>query len=313
MEDRLSALLDTYRNKGTNFDVEDLEISERSYNRLTKEFGVSPEDALRAVEAGIKSRKGLTSSLPAVPDNADDLPICQICNLGEYAKMEPVAVRVKVVKTFPPNHSRMAQAGIVGDDTGTVKFTTWKNTANPDLFVEGKCYEIQWANKDEYNDRPQLITTQAEVRPYHEDIKVKRTDRDTLTGFITKVLSAGLVNRCPAENCRKPLTVTAGGFFCTDHGIQENSIPDLRARVILDQGDTAQIVYLNASVIEGLTGFTVSDAEEMISKQPVGGLFAVEKKLHDLIFGRALVAYTSPMTGQAYAQEAAFVTFPEAA
>ncbi len=312
MNDKLTALLDKYRKQGHEFTAEDLEYFEKSYNRLTNEYGVAPEDALRSVESAIKMRKGITSSLPGVPDDADDLAICQICNLDEYDKLAPVAVRIKVVKTFKSNHTRMLQAGLIGDETGTVKFTTWKNSANPDQFIEGKCYEIQWANVDFYNGRPQLVTTQAEVRPYHEDIQVKRTDRDTLTGFVTKVLSAGLVNRCPVDKCRKPLTVTAGGFFCVEHGITENYIPDLRARAIVDQGEEAKILYLNAQVLEGLTGFSVKDAEEIVRKQPVGGLFAVEKRLHDLIFGRPIVAETSPMTGQAYAQEAAFVTFHEA-
>ncbi len=309
MNDKVTALLDTYRNKGIEFTAEDLDYFETLWNRLTIEFDVLEDSALRSVESTIKTRKGITSSLPSVPDDADDLAISPIEKIGNCAKMEPVAVRVKMVKLFPPNHPRMAQVGIIGDATGTCKVTTWKNAANPEPFVEGKCYEIQWANVDFYNDRVQLITTQAAVKPWNEDIQVKRTDRDTLTGFITKVLSAGMVNRCPVEKCRKPLTVCAGGYFCTDHGIQQQSIPDLRARVILD-GETARIVYLNASVLEDLTGFSVSDAEEIVRSQPVGGLFAVEKRLHDLIFGRALMVHSTPMNEQAFAQDAAFITSP---
>jgi len=312
MTNELPALLDKYKKQGVEMTVEDSEYFEKSYNRLTNDYGVSPEDALRSVEATIKTRKGITSSLPGIPVDAGDLDIDTVENLATRAKMDAVAVRVKAVKLFVPNHPRMAQAGIIGDATGTCKFTTWKDKTNPEPFVEGTCYEIQWANKDEYNGRTQLNTTQAEVKPWNEDIVVKRTDRDTITGFTTKVLGAGLVNRCPVEKCRKPLTITAGGFFCIDHGIQENSIPDLRARVIVDQGDQAQIVYLSAQVLEGLTGFSVKDAEEIVRKQPVGGLFAIEKRLHDLIFGRALIAHTSPMTGQAFAQEAAFIKFHEA-
>jgi len=312
MNDKVTALLDTYRNKGIEFTVEDVEYFETLWNRLTKEFALLEDSALRSVESNLKHRKGIASSLPNVPDGASDLPITPIEKIGAFAKMEPAAVRVNVVKLFTPNHSRIVQAGIIGDQTGTCKFTTWENSANPAPFVEGKCYEIQWANVDFYNERVQLIITQAEVKPWNEDIPVKRTDRDTLKGFITKVLSAGFVNRCPVEKCRKPLTLCSGGYFCTDHGFQIQSIPDLRARVILD-GEIARIVYLNALVIDGLTGFSVSDAEEILRTQPVGGLFAVEKRLHDLIFGRALVVHSSPMKDQAFAQDAAFITSPEAA
>ncbi len=206
MNDKLTALLDTYRNKGIEFTVEDVEYFETLWNRLTKEFALLEDSALRSVESNLKHRKGIASSLPNVPDGASDLSITTIEKIGAFAKMEPAAVRVNVVKLFTPNHSQIVQkkkkkiikdfvqAGIIGDQTGTCKFTTWENSANPAPFVEGKCYEIQWANVDFYNERVQLITTQAEIKPWNEDIPVKRTDRDTLRGFITKVLSAGFVN-----------------------------------------------------------------------------------------------------------------------
>jgi hypothetical protein len=307
MDEKLSALLDTYRNKGIEITVEDLEKCEKSYDKLTLEYGVSPRDALSTVEMDLKIRKGLTSAIPTIPDESGDLQISQVGDLGEFDKYDFVAVVVKAVKIFAPNHHKMAQAGIIGDETGSCKFTIWKNKKNPDLLVEGKCYEVQYCIIDFYNDKPQLILTQARVRPHYEDIEVKRSDRDELTGFITKILSAGLIHRCPVEKCRKPLKVNSNGYFCDTHGMQENSIPDLRARVILD-GESAHIVYLNAQVIEDLTGFSVSDAEEIVRKQPVGGLFAVDKRLHDYLFGRAVVVHSSQMKEQAFAQSAAFLT-----
>ena len=57
--------------------------------------------------------------------------IADILENGQWANME-----VKVIQLWENTHESISQVGLLGDETGIIKFTKWQNTELPDLEQE---------------------------------------------------------------------------------------------------------------------------------------------------------------------------------
>ncbi|MDD1692536.1 MAG: nucleotide-binding protein, partial [Methanoregula sp.] len=64
-------------------------------------------------------------------------------------------VRAKVIQEWDVSHERMLQSGLLGDETGTIKFVIWKEGGKEKLEV-GSVYNIFYALVDEFNSRLSL-------------------------------------------------------------------------------------------------------------------------------------------------------------
>ncbi|MDE2444163.1 MAG: hypothetical protein O0X49_07285, partial [Methanocorpusculum sp.] len=83
-----------------------------------------------------------------MPVPKEDLPVTNIRDLSTgYA-----SVRVKFVEEWESRSDRMMQSGLVGDETGRIKFVLWKDDTKEKL-VPGQIYLIKNAKVDEYNGR----------------------------------------------------------------------------------------------------------------------------------------------------------------
>jgi replication factor A1 len=182
---------------------------------------------------------------------------------GVYAKISDVNdqerwlnLKVKIVKLWEPNSPSIAQVGLLGDESGTLKFTNWANAHLP-LLEEGKSYAIRNVVTKSWQGRFSVsFNKMTEITPLDEEVTVVRAE-EHLTGVIIDVQSgSGLIKRCP--DCGR--LVIKGS--CPEHGKVE-SIYDLRIKAVLDDGDEVHDVLFNCDLTEKLTGITLETAKDM--------------------------------------------------
>ena len=167
-----------------------------------------------------------------------------------------VSVRVKVTQIWDNDHESISQVGLVGDETGIIKFTKWVGAELPDM-EEGKCYLIGNVVSKEWNGRINIdLNKTSSIEEIDEDIDVG-TSNVTFTGVLVDIQSgSGLIKRCP--ECNRSLIKGA----CTDHG-KVDGVYDLRIKAVLDDGVITQDALLNRELTENLGEFTLDDAIAM--------------------------------------------------
>jgi len=233
-----------------NVEVPVFEIENR-LDALIKEFKVPADEARRSVtnyflkqHRGPRERSGTSSE-------------------GAYAKISDVNdqerwlnLKVKVVQLWEPNSPSIAQVGLLGDESGTIKFTNWAN-AQLSLLEEGKSYAIRNVVTKLWQGRFSVsFNKMTEIAPLDEEVTVVRAE-EHLTGVIIDVQSgSGLIKRCP--DCGR--LVIKGS--CPEHGKVE-SIYDLRIKAVLDDGDEVHDILFNCDLTEKLTGITLETAKDM--------------------------------------------------
>ena len=84
----------------------------------------------------------------------------------------------------------MLQSGLLGDETGTIKFIIWKEQGKEKL-VPGSVYSVFYAQADEFNDRLSLNITGATIMQEEGDIATAGGSTDvTVTGAIVHIAPA---------------------------------------------------------------------------------------------------------------------------
>lgn len=305
MTEALTTLFEKYAHQGPGLRPVDLEEMQRNMIMLA-EFGVAEEEALATVESGIRRRLGLDQAPPPPPDNERLEPV----TVADLPPCVYSAVKVKIVKLFEARHQKIYQTGLLGDASGVCRFISWKGKTEPPTLEQGKAYEIQGVYPTLHDDKVSANLSNATATEITEEITVAPAPGEILVGTVTRILSAGIVRKCTHQGCKKTLTVGPGGYLCPLHGLVEEPRPDLRARVVLDNGTQAATVYLPAPVIEKLTWLSLAGAVDLAESAKVGGDFLVEDKIRTALFGRYLKVYASPMPSQFYAQDAEIVKSP---
>jgi len=233
-----------------NVEVPVFEIENR-LDALINEFKVPADEAKRSVtNYFLKQHRGPRERLGTSSE-------------GTHAKISDVTdqerwlnLKVKVVQLWEPNAPSIAQVGLVGDESGTIKFTNWANAQLP-LLEEGKSYAIRNVVTKLWQGRFSVsFNKMTEIAPLDEEVTVVRAE-EHLTGVIIDVQSgSGLIKRCP--DCGR--LVIKGS--CPEHGKVE-SIYDLRIKAVLDDGDEVHDILFNCDLTEKLTGITLETAKDM--------------------------------------------------
>lgn len=202
-------------------------------------------------------------------------------------------VRVKVIQDWEPRHERIFQTGILGDESGTAKFVTWKDINNTRL-EEGKVYNIYYAGVDEYQGRISLnLTGTMFVEDEGADIEVSG-GKTTITGaFINLGPGSGLIKRCPVEGCSRVLNRQN---FCPIHEIQNKFRYDLRITGVLDDGNSATNVLIQREETEKITGIALEKAIEIAENNPLG-MDDVFMRMQDILMGRYFSCRGNDMDG----------------
>ncbi len=206
--------------------------------------------------------------------------------LTTVADLSPgiASVRVKLVQEWESKSDRMLQAGLVGDETGVVKFILWNNEGSCKL-QENTVYNFFYVIVDEYNGRLSVNLTQATALPEEEsDIEVAR-DGTTIIGALVHIASgSGIVKRCPEEGCNR---VLSRQNFCPIHEFKPDFKYDLRIRGSLDDGTVARNILIPRDVVESLFQMTLAEAQDIAENQPLGA-DEVIRQLTERALGRYL-------------------------
>ncbi|MFA5222628.1 MAG: nucleotide-binding protein [Methanoregula sp.] len=191
------------------------------------------------------------------------------------------SVRAKVVQEWDATHERMLQSGLLGDETGTIKFVIWKEPGKEQL-VPGSVYNIFYAQVDEFNGRLSLNLNSATIMQEDGDIAVNGGEV-TVRGSIVHIApGSGIIKRCPVEGCNRALSRQN---YCPVHEIQPKFIYDLRIKGWLDDGEKTHSILLQRDVVESLTGISLADAQEIAENNPLG-MDEVFLRMRDAILGR---------------------------
>jgi replication factor A1 len=195
-----------------------------------------------------------------------------------------VDIEVKVAQLWETNSDTISQSGLVGDETGTIKFVKWVKAELPDL-VEGKSYMLKNLVTDEFQGRFSVkLNRTSQIEPLETDIEIGSVAAEFSGALVDVQKGSGLIKRCPI--CKRSL---AKGV-CTDHGKVDGTY-DLRIKAVLDDGHRVQDVLINRETTERLVNLTLEEAKQM----------AMEALDHEVV--RSLIE--SKMMGRYY-----FVTGP---
>ena len=234
-----------------HLDVDADEIEER-LETLVDEYRVPVDEARRSVtnsyleDAGMeRDELGRGGSESVLVNDIDE-------------DEQWVDLRVKLVDLWEPRSDSISQVGLVGDESGTIKFVAFKTSELPEL-TEGQAYELSNVVTDEYEGSYSVkLNRTTQITEIDEEIEVG-DNADTVEGALVDIQSgSGLIKRCPEEDCTRVLQ----NGRCSEHGQVEGEF-DLRIKGVLDDGETVTEVIFDREATEELTGMTLEEAKDM--------------------------------------------------
>ncbi|MDK2893131.1 replication protein A [Methanohalophilus sp.] len=175
-----------------------------------------------------------------------DVKIGDISEAGQW-----VNISARVLQIWDNTNESISQVGLIGDETGSVKFIKWARDDLPDL-EEGKSYRFNNLVVSEWNGRFEVgLNRTSSIEPLAEDIEIRPS---SFTGAMVGIQEgSGLIKRCP--ECNRALTKGA----CVEHGKVEGNY-DMRIKAILDDGNRIQDVLIGRELSEQLIGLSLEEA-----------------------------------------------------
>ncbi|WP_144800024.1 replication factor A [Halorubrum depositum] len=234
-----------------HLDVDADEVEERLEN-LVNEYRVPLEEARRSVtnsyleDAGMeRDELGRGGSESVLVDEIDE-------------DEQWVDLRVKLVDLWEPRSDSISQVGLLGDESGTIKFVAFETSDLPEL-TEGQAYELSNVVTDEYEGSYSVkLNRTTGITEIDEEIEVG-DNADTVEGALVDIQSgSGLIKRCPEDDCTRVLQ----NGRCSEHGQVEGEF-DLRIKGVLDDGETVTEVIFDREATEELTGMGLEEAKDM--------------------------------------------------
>jgi replication factor A1 len=169
-----------------------------------------------------------------------------------------IDVTVKLVELWEPRSDSISQVGLLGDESGTIKFVAFETSDLPEL-EEGSVYRLENVVTDEYEGRFSVkLNRTTTITELDEEIEVG-DDGETVEGALVDVQSgSGLIKRCPTADCTRVLQ----NGRCSEHGDVDGEF-DLRIKGVLDDGTEVHEVIFDREATEALTGLDLETAKSM--------------------------------------------------
>ena len=234
-----------------HLDVGPDEVEERLEN-LVNEYRVPLDEARRSVTNSYLDDAGM---------ERDELSrggteLVRVNDIDEDEQW--VDLRVKLVDLWEPRSDSVSQVGLLGDESGTIKFVAFETSDLPDL-TEGQSYELSNVVTDEYEgDYSVKLNRTTTITEIDEAVDVG-DDAETVEGALVDIQSgSGLIKRCPEDDCTRVLQ----NGRCSEHGQVEGEF-DLRIKGVLDDGETVTEVIFDREATEDLTGMGLEAAKDM--------------------------------------------------
>ncbi len=224
---------------------------ETKLDQLINKFRVPPEEARRNVTNYFLKQHDISKTDFYTSRETPQVKAFDIKQSGEW-----VTLRCKVIQLWESNQESISQVGLLGDESGTIKFTKWAKAALPPL-EEGKSYIFKNVVTSEWQEQFSIkLNKTSEIIPINEDIEVGSTPTKFSGAIVDIQNGSGLIKRC--MECNRALVKGA----CGEHGKVEG-VYDLRVKAFIDDGEKVQNILLNREITESLTGLTLDKAQEM--------------------------------------------------
>ena len=213
------------------------EVAER-LDTLVNEYKVPVSEARRSVTNTYLDEAGMERDDISQGGGNDRVEVADI-----DAPEQWLDLTAKVVDLWDATSDAVAQVGLLGDETGTVKFTKWSKSDLPAL--EAGSFSVK-------------LNRTTVIEELDEDIEVG-DDAVEVEGALVDIQSgSGLVKRCPEAECTRVLK----NGRCSEHGEVEGEF-DLRIKGVLDDGTDVHEVIFDKEATEELTGIGLEQAKEM--------------------------------------------------
>ncbi|WP_424007691.1 replication factor A [Haloferax denitrificans] len=236
-----------------HLDVSADEVEER-LESLVSEYRVPVDEARRSVVNSYLDEAGIERDELAGGAGGNEQTLLN--DIDEDEKW--VDVRAKVVELWEPRSESVAQVGLLGDDSGRMKFIAFTTSELPEL-EEGKSYALGNVVTDEYQGNFSVkLNRTTSITELDEEIEVG-DDSTSVEGALVDIQSgSGLIKRCPEEGCTRVLQ----NGRCSEHGSVEGEF-DLRIKAVVDDGEEVHEVIFNREMTEELTGIELDEAKQM--------------------------------------------------
>ena len=275
---------------------------EEKLDALVTEYSVPVDEARRSVVNSYLDEAGMDRDELA-PGGAEGALVGDIEQDEQW-----VDLRAKVVDLWDPGHESIAQVGLLGDESGTIKFVAFDTSDLPNL-EEGASYALGNVVTDEYQGNYSVkLNRTTTIEELDEDVEVG-DDSSEVEGALVDIQSgSGLIKRCPEEGCTRVLQ----NGRCNEHGQVDGEF-DLRIKAVLDDGETVQEVIFNEEATTELTGITLEDAKSMaqdaldttvVGEEMADGIVGHYYRVRGPTFGRyVLVDEFEELSGPADAED----------
>ncbi len=254
--------------KRLGYDIDREEILKR-LKLLIVEFKVPENEAVRTVKNWIIKeyeipREKIISESPLVK-------IEQINKPGEW-----VSLKAKVVQLWDSSSPSVSQVGLIGDETGIIKFVIWAKSGKREV-EEGKNYLFKNVVTDSFQGRMQVnIGRTSDIIEIDEEIP-SPGEIEIVGALVSIQQNSGLIQRC--SSCHRVMTKG----ICPIHG-KVRGYDDLRVKGVLDDGENFYEIILNEDNIKDLTGIDLNKAKRIASERLDRN--AVLSELKKLLVGR---------------------------
>ncbi|WP_416838440.1 replication factor A [Haloferax sp. DFSO52] len=272
-----------------HLDVSTDDVEER-LERLVSEYRVPVDEARRSVVNSYLDEAGIERDELGGGAGGNEQTLLNDIDQDE----QWVDVRAKVVDLWEPRSDSIAQVGLLGDESGRMKFVSFTTSELPEL-EEGKSYALGNVVTDEYQGNFSVkLNRTTSITELDEEIEVG-DDSTAVEGALVDIQSgSGLIKRCPEEDCTRVLQ----NGRCSEHGNVEGEF-DLRIKAVLDDGDEVHEVIFNREMTEELTGIELDEAKQMamdaldttiVEEEMRGDLVGYYYRVTGPTFGRYVLA-----------------------
>ena len=250
---------------------------EERLDTLVNEYKVPTDEARRSVTSSYLDEAGMNRDELGGESEERTLETID-------APEEWVDITVEVLQLWEPRSDSIAQVGLLGDETSTIKFTAWATSDLPEL-EEGSVYRLENVVTDEYEgDFSVKLNRTTTIEELDEELEVG-DDAIAVEGALVDIQrGSGLIKRCPEEDCTRVLQ----NGRCSEHGEVEGEF-DLRVKAVIDDGSAVHETIFDREATEELAGISLDEAKEMamdaldtsvvadeIREEVLGGYYRVE-------------------------------------
>ena len=226
---------------------------EERLETLVEEYKVPLSEARRSVTNTYLDEAGLERDDLGGGSGNERVQVADI-----DAPEEWVDIKGEVTELWEANSDAVAQVGLFGDETGTIKFTKWSKSELPEL-EEGTVYDLRNVVTDEYEGRFSVkLNRTTTIEELDEEMEVG-DDAITVEGALVDIQrGSGLIKRCPEEGCTRVLQ----NGRCSEHGEVEGEF-DLRVKAVIDDGNAVHETIFDREATAELAGISLDEAKEM--------------------------------------------------